>query len=153
MLTVVVPVEPSCSVTLIVAPAAPVPEITRSVDTKVPLYWGAVVIVGAVGLTINVTVPSEPEPLSSEVVPSWYLAITLYLNTPALAVLVGLTSPCQLQVIPPGNDLFSLCLTYPELAGSFGSPKVSPTVFVTVNPWIGSICASGLVTNLVPRAA
>ena len=111
MLTVVVCDVPSCSVTLIVAPAVPVPEMTRSVDTKVPLYWGAVVIVGAVGLTINVTVPSEPEPLSSEVVPSWYLAITLYLNTPALAVLVGLTPPCQLQVIPPGNDLFSLCLT------------------------------------------
>ena len=111
MLTVVVPVVPSCNVTVIFAPAVPVPEMTRSVDTKVPLYWGAVVIVGAVGLTIRVTIPSEPEPLSSEVVPSWYLAITLYLNTPALAVLVGLTPPCQLQDIPPGNDLFSLCLT------------------------------------------
>ena len=69
-----------------------------------------VVIVGCFGLTFNVTVPSEPEPLSSELVPSLYVAIDLYLNTPACAVLGELLS-FQVQFIPAGNDFPFLCVT------------------------------------------
>ena len=43
---------PSCKVTVIVAPGIPVPEILRSVDTRVPLYFASVVIVGATGRTL-----------------------------------------------------------------------------------------------------
>ena len=95
--------------------------------------------------------PSEPEPAFSELVPSLYLAITLYLNTPALAVL-GLKLPCQLHSIPPGKSPPPLRVIYPAPTGFVGSLSVSPTVFSSVLPWIGYNCASGLLSNLVPVA-
>ena len=109
-------------------------------------------IVGFLGLTFSVTVPSEPEPVSSELVPSLYLAITLYLNIPALAVLVGLTSPRQLHLIPSGKSPPPLRVIYPAPTGFVGSLSVSPTVFSYVPPWIGYNCASGIFCKRVPIA-
>ena len=48
-------VVPSCNVILTFAPGWPVPEILRSVETKVPLYFSSVVTVGASGLTFTET--------------------------------------------------------------------------------------------------
>ena len=120
--TVIVAVVPF----VVPVPMTLVPSYRVTVDpalTPVPtftvIFWfvnpflcftSLAVIVGLIGLTFNVTVPLEPEPVSSDVEPSWYLAIEVYLNTPAWAVLGELLF-FQLQLIPPGNSPPFLCLT------------------------------------------
>ena len=102
-------------------------------------------ITGLLGLTFSVAV-AEFDELSE------YVAVTLYLNIPAVLVL-----GCpfvQFQRIPPGKFLVSsFRTTKSDATGLLTSPRESPTVFVTSFPFIGYNCASDLVSNLVPVAA
>ena len=83
---------------------------------------------------------------------SEYLAVTLYLNIPALFVF-----GCpfvQFQLMPSGKFLVpSSRTTKFDATGLLTSPREAPTVVVTSLPLIGYTSASGLVTNREPRAA
>ena len=125
---------PSCTVTTTFCPFSPAFSLTELCS-----------ITGVLGLTFSVAV-AEFDELSE------YVAVTLYLNIPAVLVL-----GCpfvQFQCIPPGKFLVSsFRTTKSDATGLLTSPRESPTVFVTSFPFIGYNCASDLVSNLVPVAA
>ena len=125
---------PSCTVTTTFCPVFPAFSLTELCS-----------ITGVLGLTFSVAVVVFDE-LSE------YVAVTLYVNIPA--VFVFGCPLVQFQRMPSGKSLVSLFrTTKSDATGLLTSPRDSPTVFVTSLPFIGYNCASGLLSNLVPEAA